>query len=237
MLLHPLGADRTVWDPVVELLADERQTIAVDLPGFGASAPLTGDAPPLPRRLAAAVAGALADEGVHGYAVAGCSLGGWVALELGLTGAGRSVTAIAPAGLWPEPLRARRDSARTVARIASPLLGGLLRSRALRRALLAQFVAHPERVERERAAALVRAYAHAPGLRAVNDAMRANRFTGLADLHVPTTLAWPDRDRLVARPRSLPPTVDSVVLRGCGHLAMWDDPDQVAMLLAARSAP
>ena len=42
--------------------------------------------------------------GVEQPFVAGNSLGGWVALELALAGEARAVCAIAPAGLWSEPL-------------------------------------------------------------------------------------------------------------------------------------
>jgi pimeloyl-ACP methyl ester carboxylesterase len=66
--------------------------------------------------------------------------------------------------------------------------------------------------------------------------MRAGRFTGLADIRVPTTLAWPEHDRLVARPRRLPARVRNVVLRGCGHLPTWDDPEQVASVLLRGSS-
>jgi pimeloyl-ACP methyl ester carboxylesterase len=66
--------------------------------------------------------------------------------------------------------------------------------------------------------------------------MRANRFTHLADIRVPVTLAWPEHDRLVRRPRRLPPAVCNVVLRGCGHMPTWDDPEQVAAVLLAGSA-
>ena len=38
--VHPLGADRHVWDPIVERLRGERDLIAIDLPGFGESPPL-----------------------------------------------------------------------------------------------------------------------------------------------------------------------------------------------------
>ena len=81
-----------------------------------------------------------------------------------------------------------------------------------------------------------RAYATAPGFRAANDAMRAGRFTALDRLTIPVTLAWPEFDRLVARPRRLPAGVRSVVLRGCGHLPTWDDPEQVAHVLLDGSA-
>jgi pimeloyl-ACP methyl ester carboxylesterase len=236
VLLHPLGGDRRVWDPVVPRLRSAREVFAVDLPGFGDSPPLEDDRPPTPAALARAVAAALAARGHARFHVAGDSLGGWVALELGLAGTASTVTAIGPAGLWPEPLMPRRGSARAAARVALPALPLLLRSERARAAVLSTFVAHPERVPRAAAEHLVRAYAAAPDFEAVNDAMRANRFLGLADLRVPTTLAWPDHDRLVARPRVLPPTVRNVVLHDCGHLPTWDDPAQVAALLLEGSA-
>ena len=176
VLLHPLGADRHVWAPVMERLTAERDVIAVDLPGFGESTALNGSGPPTPAALAAAVAEALPDEPYH---VAGNSLGGWVALELAAAGHARSVTAIAPAGLWPEPLAPKRGIARALAKVMAPGLPALVRSPAGRRLALASTVAHAERVPPEAALRLVRAYADAPGFEAVNRAMRAGRFTRL----------------------------------------------------------
>ena len=228
VLLHPLGADRHVWAPVMERLTAERDVIAVDLPGFGESASLNGSGPPTPAALAAAIAEALPDEPYH---VAGNSLGGWVALELAAAGHARSVTAIAPAGLWPEPLAPKRGIARALAKVMAPGLPALVRSPAGRRLALASTVAHAERVPPEAALRLVRAYADAPGFEAVNRAMRAGRFTRLEHLRVPVTLVWPEHDRLVARPAHLPPTVRSVALPDAGHVPMWDAPDAVAGLL------
>ena len=39
VLLHGIGLDRRSWDPVVPALSRHFDVIAVDLPGFGASAP------------------------------------------------------------------------------------------------------------------------------------------------------------------------------------------------------
>jgi pimeloyl-ACP methyl ester carboxylesterase len=236
VLLHPLGADRRAWDPVVDRLARERTVVTVDLPGFGASSPLPDDPPPTPARLARTVADGLAGVVDAPFHVAGNSLGGWVALELALTGAARSVTAIAPAGLWPQPLRPRRNVARRLARTIRPVAAALTRTERGRRLALAGIVARPDRVPPAAAAHLVAAYAAATGFEAVNAAMRAGTFTGLDALAVPVTLAWPDHDRLVARRRDLPPAVRSVTLQGCGHLPMWDDPEQVAEVLLAGSA-
>jgi pimeloyl-ACP methyl ester carboxylesterase len=163
--------------------------------------------------------------------VAGNSLGGWDALELALAGEARAVTAIAPAGLWAQPLAPKRSTARALARVLSPALPLILRSEAGRRLALAANVAHPERVPYADALRLVRTYARAPGFHAVNAEMRAARFAELAEITVPVTLAWPDHDRIVGRPRSLPANVRSVELAGCGHMPTWDDPAQVASLL------
>jgi pimeloyl-ACP methyl ester carboxylesterase len=234
VLLHPLGADRHVWEPVMDRLTAERDVIALDLPGFGESPALNGGGPPTPAALAAAVAEFLPDGPYH---VAGNSPGGWVALEVAAAGHASSVTAIAPAGLWPEPLTPKRGIARGLAKAIRPGLPALVRSSAGRRLVLAATVAHAERVPPEAALRLVRVYADAPGFEAVNGAMRANRFTRLEHIRVPVTLAWPEHDHLVARPAHLPPTVRNVALPGAGHVPMWDAPELVAHMLLQGSRP
>lgn len=231
VLLHPLGGDRHVWSPVMDRLAADRDVIAVDMPGFGESPPLPSGAEASPRALAKSLGALIGELGLERPHVAGNSLGGWVALELALQGRAGAVTAIAPAGLWPEPLAPKRGIARMVARAALPLVPAVVAAEAGRRLALAGTVAHPERVPPGDALRLVQAYARAPGFEAANAAMRADRFRGLERIHVAVVLAWPEHDRLVGRPAHLPATVSSVVLRGCGHMPMWDDPEQVAELL------
>jgi pimeloyl-ACP methyl ester carboxylesterase len=233
VLLHTLGTDHRMWDPVVGRLAAEREVLALDLPGFGGSPPVDGGAP---AALAGAIGSWLDAQGIERPHLAGNSLGGWVALELALAGRAASVTAIAPAGLWSAPLAPRRSRARAAARAALPLAGLIARWPATRRLALAGTAAHPERIPPADARRLIRAYATAPGFDEANDAMRAGTFTALDRIAVPVTLAWPDGDRLVARPRHLPPAVRSVVLHGCGHLPTWDDPAQVARVLLDGSA-
>lgn len=229
VLLHPLGTDRRVWRPVLPHLTGARELIAVDLPGFGASAPLPGPDRPTPGRLAEAVAALLRDDlQLDAPHVVGCSLGGWVALELALRGAASRVTAIAPAGLWGRPLPPKPEVARRLARAARPALTAALRSPAVRRVALYGSVAHADRVPPEDAATLVRAYADAPGFTAVNRAMRSGTFDHLADVDVPVTLVWPERDQLVARVTEVPPHMNEITLPDCGHIPMWDDPEAVA---------
>ncbi len=232
VLLHPLGADRHVWEPVLDRVSAERDVITIDLPGFGGSPALDAGTPPTPAALGAAVAEFLDELAPGGpHHLAGNSLGGWVALEMAAAGHARSVTAIAPAGLWAQPLAPKRGVARGVARAIRPGLPALVRSPAGRRLALAGTVADADRVPPKAALRLVQAYADAPGFEDVNRAMRANRFTQMEHLRVPVTLAWAERDRLVARPAHLPARVRSVVLPGAGHLPMWDAPELVAKLL------
>ncbi len=53
--------------------------------------------------------------------------------------------------------------------------------------------------------------------------MRRTRFTGALD--VPVTLAFGELDRLIT-PAELP-GARSLILPGCGHIAMWDAPELV----------
>jgi pimeloyl-ACP methyl ester carboxylesterase len=236
LLLHPLGADRHVWDRVVPLLVSAgRSVVAVDLPGFGESAALEGDCDP--PALARALASWLDSQAIASPHVVGNSLGGWVALELGLSGAARAVTAIAPAGLWRRPLPPKPSVARRLARASRPLIGGVTASAFGRRLVLTGTVAHPERVPAADAARLVRAYASATGFTRVNAAMRANVFLNLADIEVPVTLVWPEHDRLVMRPRTLPGRIANVVIPDAGHIPMLEDPEAVARVLLNAADP
>lgn len=236
VLLHPLGADRHVWRPVLEYLTPVRDCVAVDLPGFGDSPPLTGDvAPPALARAVIELLSELGFDGARAH-LAGNSLGGWVALDVALSGAAASVTAIAPAGLWKRSLRPKPELARGLAKAVKPLLPAIVRSESGRRALLRGSMVHPERVPAADALALVRAYANAPGFTPVNRAMRAGTFGELAQIPVPVTLVWPEHDRVVTRVHGTPAGVNEIVLADCGHIPMWDDPAAVADALLEGSA-
>jgi pimeloyl-ACP methyl ester carboxylesterase len=236
VLLHPLGCDRHVWDPVTERLARDHTVIAIDLPGFGESPPLTG-VEPTPHALAEAVAVQLARMDLRRPHLAGNSLGGWVALELGLQDAVASVTAIAPAGLWQRRLAPKASVGHHVARTLLPLAERLMHTHAGRRVLLTGSIAHPERMSSRDAAHLVRVYARAPGFVAVNNAMRAGHFSGLERIRCPVTFVWPERDRLIERPQWIPETVRNIDIADAGHIPMWDAPREVAGAMLAGSRP
>jgi pimeloyl-ACP methyl ester carboxylesterase len=234
LLIHGIGSCKEIWRPVTPLLARERDVIAVDLPGFGAS-------PPGPRTvvgLAEAVA-AFADAlGLDRPAVAGNSMGGGIALALGAMGGVRSACAVSPIGFANdrEALYARAvlASTRVLSTALAPIAHRLARSEPLRAALTSHVVARPRRLPPDEAALWSRLYAEAP---AFWDLLQDAPSWDAPVPACPTTIAWGDRDRLLIYSRQAPrarrrlPRATHVTLTGCGHIPTWDDPEQVARVL------
>ncbi|MEU9667586.1 alpha/beta fold hydrolase [Streptomyces bobili] len=240
LLLHGIGHHRQAWDPVVDILATERDVITVDLPGFGAS-------PSLPDGLAydlatttavfSAFCEALELDRPH---VGGNSLGGLLALELGREKRVRSVTALSPAGFWSEAERryafgvllTMRQLSR---RMPLPLVERLSRSAAGRTALTSTIYARPARRSPEAVVAETLALAGATGFDQTLRSGATVRFT--EDIPgIPVTVAWGSRDMLLVRrqgvrAKQIIPRARLVRLPGCGHCPMNDDPALVARVL------
>ncbi len=230
LLLHGLGGSTAVWTPVVELLAQEREVLAIDLPGFGTTPSLPAGVEPTAANLATAVRDVCERLGFDRPHVAGNSLGGWVGLEMGRAGWAASVTAISPAGLWRAPLGDRRVNPRLWARRLRPFIALALRARRPREAMLATFAAHPERIPAREGRELVLGWIDASGYDGANRAMRTHVFDPAGYPDLPVTLAWGELDRLVAppRPERRPAGARYLVLPGVGHTPTWDDPELVA---------
>jgi pimeloyl-ACP methyl ester carboxylesterase len=246
VLLHGQGFSRRSFDPVVPLLAAERDVIAVDMPGHGESPRQPKGAGNAPHDLAVAVGELLDELGLPTAHVAGNSSGGWVALELGRLGRARTVAGLAPAGLWrrsaPLHIRLGMRQARLNARIVHRLFPRAPRTRVARALAASQVSGHPFQVPYQPARDTVAAMASAPGFRETLRALEKRRFTGGAGITVPVTVAFGTRDRVllpgVSRRRGqLPEQTRWVRLRGCGHVAMFDDPAATAALLLQASDP
>ena len=80
LLLHPFPFDRRVWGPQVEALAQDFEVLTVDLPGFGASPPARTASLDLWADEVDELVEAIV--GNRPVAVAGLSMGGYVALRL-----------------------------------------------------------------------------------------------------------------------------------------------------------
>ncbi len=239
LLIHGLGGSRSVWEPVLDLLAPERKVLALDMPGFGAAPPLPPEVEPTAANLAAALRERCLELGVERPHVAGNSLGGWVALEMGRSGWAASVTALSPAGLWRKPLGKRPREARYWARHARPAVALAARIPAVRHRMLSTFAAHPERIPAETGRELVLGWVDANGYDGANRAMRTHLFDpdGYPE-NVPVTIVWSERDRLVGppKPERRPAGARFVTLPAVGHTPTWDDPALVAEVLLEGSA-
>lgn len=240
LLLHGIGHHRQAWDPVIDILATERDVIAVDLPGFGASPALADSfAHDLPTMTA--VFGGLCDalelDRPH---VAGNSLGGLLALELGREKRVRSVTALSPAGFWSHAERryafgvllAMRRGARSM---PVPLVERLSRSAAGRAVLTSSIYARPGRRSPGAVVAETLALANAQRFTETLEAGRGVRFTDDVP-GIPVTVAWGTRDLLLVRRQGIRakriiPKARLIRLPGCGHVPMNDDPALVARVI------
>ncbi|MEV6128833.1 alpha/beta fold hydrolase [Streptomyces violaceusniger] len=240
VLLHGIGHHWQAWEPVLDILAVDREVIAVDLPGFGASDALP-DGIPYDLDGVIRVLGALFETlGVKRPDVAGNSLGGLFALELGRLGLVRSVTALSPARFWNETerryafgvLSAMRAGARA---LPPPLVAWLARGAAGRAALTGAIYARPARRSPAAVVAETRAMREAVGFDATLAAGNSELFThDIPD--VPVTIAWGSRDRVLprrqgVRAKRVIPGARLVRLPGCGHVPMNDDPALVARVI------
>ncbi|MFI1102934.1 alpha/beta fold hydrolase [Streptomyces melanogenes] len=240
LLLHGIGHHRQAWDPVFDLLAAERDVIAVDLPGFGES-PALPEGVSYDLRSVVPTLGALCEElGIERPHVAGNSLGGLLALELGREKLVRSVTALSPAGFWTQAERRYAFATLTAMRrgarlLPLPAIERLSRSAAGRAALTSTIYARPGRRSPEAVVAETLALREATGFDETLAAGVRVRFTDDVP-GVPVTVAWGSKDRLLLRRQGIRakhtlPGARLVRLPGCGHVPMNDDPALVARVI------
>ncbi len=234
LLVHGLGSRWQVWEPIIGALSRHHDVIAMDLPGFGASPP--GDTPPTLAGLTTAVQTFAAELGIERPHVAGNSLGGGIALELGRRGVAGAVTAFSPIGFWRAAGRywgrGSLTASRSLGRKLPPhVVDRLARSTAGRTALLSLFFGRPWLLDPAGVLADLDSMVGAPYFEPVRDSLRDHEFVANTTIEsIPVTIAWGTRDVLLTyrtqsrQARIVLPHARHVALRGCGHLPFADDP-------------
>jgi pimeloyl-ACP methyl ester carboxylesterase len=237
LLVHGLGGSSGNWDPILDLVKDERELIVVDTPGFGRT-PLAEGFVPSAGNVGRVLAELCRSIGVERPHVAGNSLGGWTALEMAADDTVASVCAISPAGVWGNALGARDYDSRRLGRRLKPAVLGLLSTEKGRRTFLRGIFGKPENLTAAEARRAFTDWIDAPGYDAANIAMRESVFERVGEIRVPVTVAWGELDRLVRPPKlhQLPADVRYIEKPGWGHTPTWDDPEGVAELLLEASA-
>lgn len=235
VLIHGIGHQRSAWGDTFELLAQDFDVIAIDLPGFGRSpAPL----PPYSYRMDSYV-DQLEDFFVHLELdrphVAGNSLGGMFALELAARGSVCTATAISPAGFWG-PLGlvnalAGLSMMKASSHAPRPVLKLFSDKAVLRKLSLRTLYSHPEYLAGDIAYGDALNLRTSPGFFPV--AWHALRSRFRHQPLVPVTIAWGTKDRLLLPSQAVTarqelPMVSHLTLPQCGHVPMVDNPELVA---------
>ncbi len=246
LLLHGIGHHRQAFDPVIDRLAEHRDVIALDFPGFGESPDLPAGVPDEVDSYVHALVAFCTALDLDTPHVVGNSMGGMVALRLGQLGLVRSVTALSPAGLWTPRQRswalsvlggmhrvAKRTPPATVRRLAQTPSG--------RRLMTGMIYHRPARRTPEAVIAETAALAAAPAFDRVARLARSGiTFTGdIPD--VPVTVAWGTHDRILSptqatRAAHQLPRATQVSLPLSGHVPMNDNPTLVTQVILKTSA-
>jgi pimeloyl-ACP methyl ester carboxylesterase len=241
LLVHGLGAGWRSWSPVLDGLAESREVIAVDLPGFGETPPLTGEVSIA--TLTDSVADFIREQGLDGISTVGQSMGGRIVLELARRGIGGDTVALDPGGFWNDHevavFSATLRPSIAAVRALRPVLPALLGNPVGRTVLLAQLSARPWALSRETVLPDVRGLADSPATGAAMDALtKGPKQQGAPAGSVPGRVAigWGRRD-LVTVPRQAARAIElfpDAVLHWfdrCGHFPQWDAPHEATSLI------
>jgi pimeloyl-ACP methyl ester carboxylesterase len=177
--------------------------------------------------------------------IVGNSLGGWVAFELERRGRARSVTGIAPAGGWTRWSPAKFEViAKFVLGIPLLALAWLFGPRVLRlpfsrRLATYAISASPNGVSEAELLGCIDDVAHCPAY--VQLLVKSALLHGLRELAqnaVPAHLVTCEKDRIIPAPRfsrhftdSLPADHRLTVLKGVGHVPMFEAPERVTEVI------
>ena len=201
VLLHGLTASWRIWRPVLPHLLDHHEVIAPTLAGHRGALPLPDGCPVTVPELANALERHLDELGIGSAHIAGNSLGGWLALELGRRGRALSVTAFSPAGAWRTQLHARRlivifGVGERLLRHAGPGTARFLSRPRARALMLRDTCEHPERIPASELAGLVD---DAAGCTIISDLVGSVLTVGQIEpwpsASIPVRVVWAARDR------------------------------------------
>lgn len=234
VLVHGLGSAGSIWKSLIPDLMRDFTIYAVDLPGHG-EAPLLNEAALDPNGLARNIVEMMErDHKVEELHVAGNSLGGWIALEMAAVAPDRvkSVTALAPAGLWHEgPTQKLPPSllARVLAKISQFFIPLAYHLPPLK-AIGYKKITHLWReLSYESCKDSVIAMAQSKGYMPLWKGIRGRRFESHVPKSVEVAIIFGDADLTlpeeIAQERSVAPAHSKwIVVENCAHVIMWNFP-------------
>jgi pimeloyl-ACP methyl ester carboxylesterase len=245
VLIHGIGHTWRGWKPMIPLLEDTFDVLAVDLPGHGLSDPLPPGVESTPEALADAVEREMDAAGFGTAHIAGNSLGGWIALELGRRGRAATVTAISPAGLMlPRETAVGVGVLRAMRWITQNALAPeeVLQNPVARTCLAGPQLGKPWKAEPADMIEQAEMFARCEGFDAtLPHTTQGQQPRGLNTIACPVLLLWGTKD-VILFPRQgrrferLIPDAELRYLKGLGHVPMSDDPELLSESIASFAA-
>ena len=228
VLLHGYPLDHHLWDEVLPLLKDSFDLIVPDLRGFGEST--TIDTPYTMDDFASDIAGLLDRLGIQKAAIAGHSMGGYVALAFARLYHERvSALALVGSQVLADPPDRKEGRYQTAAEVAEKGIGSVVET------MTPKFTSDPQwqvfahkSMERQQPAAYIGA------LKAM--AERADSTPLLSTIQYPVVIIHGEADALIPIERarevrtSLPKS-HLVEIKGAGHIPMCEAPNETAQAL------
>jgi 3-oxoadipate enol-lactonase len=219
MLIHGYPLDHTIWAEVADLLKDKFTLILPDLRGFGQST--TVETPYTMSDMADDLAGLLDHLGIENVALAGHSMGGYVALAFAKKYpqrvSGLGLVASQAAADTPEGKTGRYRTADEVSQKGIGIVADGMTPKLSANARVQAFVR--PLIERQRPSAVIGA------LKAM--AEREDLLTHLSSVSFPVALIHGDADVLIPIDRardikSALPSARLIELHGIGHMPMME---------------
>ena len=244
LLIHGLGGSWRSWSPVLSGLAEQREVIAIDLPGSGKTAPLKGEVSIA--TLADSVTAFVHDNNLIGIDAVGSSMGARLVLELVRRGSVLgSVVSLDPGGFWQGYqthlfYNSIAFSIRLVRLIKSIGLLHRFTQNAITRSLLfAQFSAHPWKLHPRVAFDELNSFADSPSFdKLLHNLAYGEKQQGCAagTIHQPVVIGWGKQDRVcfpsqAKKAMELFPDATLHWFDKCGHFPQWDQPQQTIDLI------
>jgi pimeloyl-ACP methyl ester carboxylesterase len=236
VLVHGLGSAGTIWKSLIPKLTDHFSVIAVDLPGHGIAELHEGESVD-PKSLARAIVETVSQtHDISQMHVAGNSLGGWIALEMGAVAPDKvkSVTALAPAGLWHHVPTSKLPpsffDARLLAKISQHFMK-LAYNLPVLKAIGYKKITHLWReLSFESCRDSVLAMANSKGYLPLWRGLRGRKFESAVPKNVNVSIVFGDYDLTlpeeIAQEKSVAPAHSNwVVVDNCAHVIMWNYPD------------
>lgn len=241
VLVHGLGSAGNIWNSLLPQLKRDFTVYTLDLPGHG-DADLANNEALDPKSLARSIISTMkAKHNVSQMHVAGNSLGGWIALEMGAAAPKNisSVTALAPAGLWHQVPTSKFPPsllARILAKISRYFLRIAYSIPALKAVGYKKITHLWRELSFESCRDSVIAMATSKGYMPTWRGLRGRKFDSQIDRSVDVSIVFGDYDLTlpenIAQKREVAPEhAEWIVVENCAHVIMWNYPELTVDLI------